>query len=68
MDPITRRHFWEFIRNLAEKGITVFVTTHYMDEAKNCGRIVMINLGSIVAQGSPEEIVKQRAQAGRMLT
>jgi len=58
VDPITRRHFWEFIRDLADKGITVFVTTHYMDEAKNCGRIVMINLGNIVAQGSPEEIIK----------
>jgi ABC-2 type transport system ATP-binding protein len=57
VDPITRRHFWEFIRELAGGGITVFVTTHYMDEAKNCGRIVMINLGTIVAQGSPAEIV-----------
>ncbi len=57
VDPITRRHFWEFIRELAESGMTVFVTTHYMDEAQNCGRIVMINLGTIVAQGSPAEIV-----------
>ena len=53
VDPITRRHFWDFIRDLAAQGITVFVTTHYMDEALNCGRIVMINLGIIVAQGSP---------------
>lgn len=58
VDPITRRHFWEFIRELAESGITVFVTTHYMDEARNCSRIVMINLGTIVAQGSPGEIVE----------
>ncbi len=57
VDPITRRHFWEFIRELSVQGITVFVTTHYMDEARNCGRIVMINLGDIVAQGSPDEIV-----------
>ena len=57
VDPITRRHFWEFIRDIAGQGITVFVTTHYMDEAQNCGRIVMINLGTIVAQGSPSEIV-----------
>jgi ABC-2 type transport system ATP-binding protein len=57
VDPITRRHFWEFIRELAGRGITVFVTTHYMDEALNCGRIVMINLGVIVAQGSPQEII-----------
>jgi ABC-2 type transport system ATP-binding protein len=59
VDPITRRHFWDFIRDLANQGITVFVTTHYMDEAQNCGRIVMINLGTIVAQGSPSEIIEQ---------
>ena len=59
VDPITRRHFWEFISDIAGQGITVFVTTHYMDEALNCGRIVMINLGNIVAQGSPSEIVSE---------
>jgi ABC-2 type transport system ATP-binding protein len=59
VDPITRRHFWEFIGDIAGQGITVFVTTHYMDEALNCGRIVMINLGNIVAQGSPSEIVSE---------
>jgi ABC-2 type transport system ATP-binding protein len=57
VDPITRRHFWEFIRELSAQGITIFVTTHYMDEVLNCGRIVMINLGIIVAQGSPAEII-----------
>lgn len=57
VDPITRGHFWQFIRELSKQGITVFVTTHYMDEALNCGRIVMINLGVIVAQGSPSEII-----------
>jgi ABC-2 type transport system ATP-binding protein len=59
VDPITRRHFWQFIRDLAGQGITVFVTTHYMDEALNCGRIVMINQGVIVAQGSPTEIITE---------
>jgi ABC-2 type transport system ATP-binding protein len=58
VDPITRRHFWDFIARLAGEGITVFVTTHYMDEARHCGRIVMINEGRIVASGSPEEIVR----------
>jgi len=58
VDPITRRHFWTFIGRLADEGITVFVTTHYMDEARNCGRIVMINEGRIVASGSPEEIIR----------
>jgi ABC-2 type transport system ATP-binding protein len=59
VDPITRRHFWEFIRKLSEEGITVFVTTHYMDEAINCERIAMINLGNIVAEGSPGEIIEK---------
>jgi ABC-2 type transport system ATP-binding protein len=57
VDPITRQHFWDFIRQLASEGITVFVTTHYMDEAQHCGRIVMINEGKIVATGSPAEII-----------
>ena len=64
VDPITRRHFWEFIQTLSEEGITVFVTTHYMDEALNCERIAMINLGNIVAQGTPKEII-ERACPGK---
>lgn len=57
VDPITRRRFWDFIRQLAGQGVTVFVTTHYMDEARHCDRVVMINAGRIVASGSPAEIV-----------
>ncbi|HOJ13148.1 MAG TPA: ABC transporter ATP-binding protein [Deltaproteobacteria bacterium] len=57
VDPLTRRRFWDSIRALADQGVTVFVTTHYMDEAQNCSRIVMIDLGAVVAQGSPSEIV-----------
>jgi ABC-2 type transport system ATP-binding protein len=57
VDPITRQHFWNFIQQLARDGITIFVTTHYMDEARFCERIVMINEGSIVASGSPAEII-----------
>jgi ABC-2 type transport system ATP-binding protein len=59
VDPITRRHFWEFIGLLAQQGVTVFVTTHYMDEARNCQRIIMINEGKIVASGSPSEITRE---------
>ncbi|MBN2284139.1 MAG: ABC transporter ATP-binding protein [Deltaproteobacteria bacterium] len=59
VDPLTRRHFWDFIGKLAGEGMTVFVTTHYMDEARNCERIVMLNEGIIVATGSPEEIVRE---------
>jgi ABC-2 type transport system ATP-binding protein len=59
VDPITRRNFWTFINQLAVEGITVFVTTHYMEEARHCGRIVMINEGRIVAAGSPDDIIRQ---------
>ena len=58
VDPLTRRQFWRFIDQLATDGITVFVTTHYMDEARNCHRLVMINEGRIVAAGTPEAIVR----------
>ena len=57
VDPITRRHFWDFIRQLTGEGVTVFVTTHYMDEARYCDRVIMINAGRIVAGGPPAEIV-----------
>lgn len=60
VDPLTRRQFWEFIGQLAADGITVFVTTHYMDEARHCHRLVMINDGRIVASGAPEEIVREQ--------
>lgn len=58
VDPITRRHFWDFIRRLAGDGITVFITTHYMDEARYCEKIVMLNEGRIVAADSPENIIQ----------
>jgi ABC-2 type transport system ATP-binding protein len=59
VDPLTRRHFWDFIGSLARTGVTVFVTTHYMDEALNCERIVLINEGRIVAAGSPSELIRE---------
>ncbi len=58
VDPVTRRHFWAFIKSLSEKGMTIFVTTHYMNEALNCSRIVMINNGTIVVSGEPLEVIK----------
>jgi len=57
VDPVTRQRFWDLIRRLAAGGITIFVTTHYMDEARHCERIIMLNQGAIVAAGSPEEII-----------
>jgi len=59
VDPITRLRFWEFINTLTHEGVTVFVTTHYMDEAQHCGRVIMINEGKIVAEGSPSDIVRR---------
>jgi len=57
VDPITRQHFWDFIKHLTAEGVTVFVTTHYMDEAEHCDRVVMINAGKIVAGGPPSQII-----------
>ena len=59
VDPITRRQFWEMIYETAASGITVFVTTHYMDEAEYCDRISIMSEGKIVALDSPERLKKQ---------
>ncbi len=56
VDPITRANFWSVIKQLAAQGVTVFVTTHYMDEAENCNRMVLIYHGTIIARGSPQEM------------
>jgi ABC-2 type transport system ATP-binding protein len=59
VDPITRRQFWELIYETAARGITVFVTTHYMDEAEYCDRISIMNEGKIVAIDTPAALKKQ---------
>ncbi|MBN2665756.1 MAG: ABC transporter ATP-binding protein [Bacteroidales bacterium] len=59
VDPITRRQFWEMIYETASRGITVFVTTHYMDEAEYCDRVSIMNEGRIVAIDTPAELKKQ---------
>ncbi|KAB0671335.1 ABC transporter ATP-binding protein [Oryzomonas sagensis] len=56
VDPISRRSFWDLINRLAANGVTVFVTTHYMDEAEYCDRLGMIYRGELVALGSPSEL------------
>ena len=61
VDPATRRQFWELIYDAAHRGITVFVTTHYMDEAEYCDRISIMVDGKISALGTPDEL-KQRFQ------
>ncbi len=56
VDPTARRHFWELLYELAETGVTLFVTTHYMDEAAHCSRLAFIYEGDIAAIGTPNEI------------
>ncbi len=56
VDPISRRSFWDLIRGMSRNGITVFVTTHYMDEAEYCDRLALIHRGRIIALGRPDEL------------
>ena len=56
VDPITRRQFWEMIYTAASKGTTVFVTTHYMDEAEYCDRVSIMVEGTIAALGTPDDL------------
>ena len=59
VDPITRRQFWELIYDDTSRGITVFVTTHYMDEAEYCNRVSIMVDGKIEALDSPQNLKKQ---------
>lgn len=65
VDPVTRRQFWEMIYASAAKGVTIFVTTHYMDEAEYCDRICIMVAGKIEALGTPHEL-KQRFDTDNM--
>jgi ABC-2 type transport system ATP-binding protein len=65
VDPVTRRQFWEMIYEAAAGGTTVFVTTHYMDEAEYCDRVSIMVAGRIGALGTPDEL-KRRFGAGSM--
>jgi ABC-2 type transport system ATP-binding protein len=56
VDPIARNNFWKLIKEMAGVGVTVFVTTHYMDEAGNCDRLALIYKGAIIAMGAPQEL------------
>jgi ABC-2 type transport system ATP-binding protein len=66
VDPVSRRQFWELIQQMSGEGVTVFVTTHYMDEAEYCNRLVLIDRGLIVAMGTPTEL-KRRSMKGEIL-
>ena len=61
VDPVTRREFWTHINGVVEKGVTVMVTTHFMDEAEYCDRIALVFRGKIIAAGSPDQLKEQVA-------
>ena len=63
VDPVTRREFWTHINGLVEKGVTVLVTTHFMDEAEYCDRVTLIYRAEQIATGTPDEL---KAKAGEL--
>jgi ABC-2 type transport system ATP-binding protein len=66
VDPISRRNFWSLIRQMGEKGVTTFVTTHYMDEAEYCDRLALIYRGKIIALGTPSQLKLETLSQGVM--
>ena len=66
VDPLNRRRFWQLIHHLAADGVTVFVTTHYMDEAEYCDRLALIYRGELVAVGAPQALKQQRTRNGQL--
>ena len=63
VDPLARRQFWHLICSLAGEGVTIMVSTHYMDEAQHCQRLAFIHQGRLVAMGAPEELRRQAEAA-----
>ncbi len=63
VDPLTRREFWLHINSMVEKGVTVMVTTHFMDEAEYCDRIGLVYRGKLIASGTPDDLKAQSADA-----
>jgi ABC-2 type transport system ATP-binding protein len=66
VDPLARREFWHRINALAEAGVTVLVTTHFMEEAEYCDRLVIMARGQVLAAGEPEQL-KKDAVTGKMV-
>ncbi len=66
VDPVSRRAFWDLLYELVTEGITIFVTTHYMDEAEHCHRLAFIQRGNIIANGTPDQI-KSENMSGQVL-
>ena len=67
VDPVSRRQFWELIHQMVSEGVTVFVTTHYMDEAEYCNRLALLDRGRIVALGTPTELKTGRMKGQLLL-
>ncbi|MBZ0272499.1 ABC transporter permease [bacterium] len=65
VDPISRRRFWDLIHEMKSRGVTVFVTTHYMDEAEHCDALSLIAGGRIIASGAPRKL-REEAIAGKL--
>ena len=63
VDPAARRRFWEIIYDLAARGTTILVTTHYMDEAERCQRVAFLSRGHLIALGAPHDVPAQFGQA-----
>jgi ABC-2 type transport system ATP-binding protein len=67
VDPLSRRQFWELIQQMAGEGVTVFVSTHYMDEAEYCNRLALLMRGKLIALGTPSELKLDAVQGDLML-
>ena len=65
MDPVTRREFWTHINGLADKGVTILVTTHFMDEAEYCDRIGLVQRGQLIALDRPDALKRRVATPER---
>jgi ABC-2 type transport system ATP-binding protein len=59
VDPLSRRSFWDLIHKMADQGVTIFVTTHYMEEAEYCNRLALMSRGRIIALGAPRELKRE---------
>ena len=65
VDPITRREFWNHINGVVEKGVTVMVTTHFMDEAEYCDRVAMLSRARLIALDTPDALKRIAANSER---
>jgi ABC-2 type transport system ATP-binding protein len=62
VDPELRRSFWDYFAQLNKEGITIIVSTHHLDEAARCTRLGLMRFGALLAQGSPQELLRQSGQ------